>query len=139
VPELPELQIEADLRLNVTASTGESTSGRISGAGNAIRVDVDRPDILFGAVNYADVGRVADLLTDAGISVRVMGPDGPAAVIGAGTSSRIGKAVTGSSAVSPAPRAAFRLVVTQPGIRIAALAVPVVAAALIALRRGRRR
>ena len=69
MPELPELQIEADLRLNVTASTGESTSGRISGAGNAIRVDVDRPDILFSAVNYADVGGVADLLTDSGISV----------------------------------------------------------------------
>jgi hypothetical protein len=129
-----ELQLDADLRLRVTSPAGESASGVITADGSALRVDVDRPDVLFASVNHADVGRVADLLAATGISVHVVGPDGPAAVIGAGTSSRLGKAVTGSASVSPSPRAAARLVLTQPAVRVAALAVPIALIALVVRR-----
>jgi hypothetical protein len=67
-----------------------------------------------------------------------MGPDGRAAVVGAGASSRIGKLVTGSSAVSPSLLAAARLVAAQPAARISALAVLLAAVALPALGRIRR-
>jgi hypothetical protein len=65
----------------------------------------------------------------------VEGPDGRAAVIGAGASSRIGKLVTGSSAVSPSLLAAARLVATQPAVRVSALAVLVAAVAVPVLGR----
>ena len=91
---MPDLQVDADLRLRVTASNGESTTARITGNGQVVRVDVERPDILFASVDNADVGRIADLLAEAGLAVHVEGPDGRAAVIGAGASSRIGKLVT---------------------------------------------
>ena len=135
---MPDLQVDADLRLRVTASNGESTTGRITGSGQVIRVDVERPDILFASVDNADVGRIADLLAEAGLAVHVMGPDGRAAVVGAGASSRIGKLVTGSSAVSPSLLAAARLVAAQPAARISALAVLLAAVALPVLGRIRR-
>jgi hypothetical protein len=135
---VPDLQVDADLRLRVTASNGESTTARITGTGQVVRVDVERPDILFASVDNADVGRIADLLAEAGLAVHVEGPDGRAAVIGAGASSRIGKLVTGSSAVSPSLLAAARLVATQPAVRVSALAVLVAAAAVAALSRMRR-
>ena len=135
---MPDLRVEADLRLRVTASNGESTTGRITGAGQVLRVDVVRPDILFASVDNADVGRIADLLAKAGLAVHVMGPAGRAAVVGAGASSRIGKLVTGSSAVSPSLLAAARLVATQPAVRASALAVLVAAVAVPVLSRMRR-
>jgi hypothetical protein len=135
---VPDLHVDADVRLQVTTSTGETTTGRITGAGSALRVDVERPDLVLGTLNYDDVGRVADVLADAGLSVQVVGPHGPAAVIGAGASNRLGKVVTGSSAVATTPHAAGRLIATQPGVRAAAVVVPVVVVALAVLRRLRR-
>ncbi len=143
---MPELDLDADLRLSVTSATGERTSGRLTGTGREVRLDVERPDVLFSAVNPADAGRFADALSAAGVTVRVFGPGGPAGVIGAGASSRLGRIVTGSPAVAPSLSGAVRTVSStaraaltrRPGASLAGagIAVLVAVAVLRNLRRG---
>ena len=129
------LDVDADLRLRVTTSAGRTATARVTGHGRELRVDVDEPDVLLSTVERADVGRAADLLAASGLTVRVVGPDGPAATIGAGASSRLGQAVTGSRFVAPVPRAAARLALTTTAVRAAALAVPVILVVLEVVRR----
>ena len=139
---MPELDVDADLRLRVTTPTGGSTNARITGAGRELLIDVDQPEVLLAAVDVADVGRAADLLAATGMTVRVIGPDGLAATIGAGSSSRLGKIATGSAAVQVTPRGAARAALTLR-TRRAALVVPVgmliVAMVLVAVVRRRYR
>ena len=59
--------------------------------------------MLLAAVDRTHVGRVAELLTATGITVAVRGPRGPLVTMGAGTSNRLGRAVTGSDRVAPRP------------------------------------
>jgi hypothetical protein len=120
---VPDLQIDADLRIHVTAPTGRSATGRVTARGSEVRVEVDRPHVLLASFDRSDVGRLADLLADAGLSVQVVGPRGPAGVIGSGASSRVGRWVTGSAAVSPAPLAALRSVPGSPTAWVGGLAV----------------
>jgi hypothetical protein len=133
------LAVEADLRLQVTTERGETTSARVTGRGHELRVDVERPEVLLAAVDPRDVGQVADLLAASGVTVHVVGPDGPAATVGAGASSRLGRAVTGSRNVAPVPRAAASLALSTPAARrVLAVLVPAVLAALAAVLRRRR-
>lgn len=144
------LDVEADLHLEVVTPAGETTTAHITGNGAEIIVDVERPDLLLSMVDRRDVGRVADLLAASGITARVMGPDGPAAVVGATASSRLGLAATGSSRVAPAPGAAARLVAGRLSPRsrsprtqavtatvVVAAVLAAVAAAVASVRRGR--
>ncbi|MCO1659861.1 hypothetical protein [Pseudonocardia humida] len=121
-------EVEADLRLRVTTERGECTSAHLTGRGRELRVDVERPAVLLAAVDRRDVGQVADLLAASGVTVRVVGPDGPAATVGAGASSRLGRVVTGSRNVAPVPRAAASLALSTPaarrGLGLLVLAVP---------------
>jgi hypothetical protein len=134
------LEVEADLRLRVTTERGESTSAHLTGRGQDLRVDVERPEVLLAAVDPRDVGQVADLLAASGITVRVVGPDGPAATVGAGASSRLGRVVTGSPNVAPAPRATASLALSTPAARraLAVLVSAVLAAVVAAVLRRRR-
>ena len=133
------LEVEANLRLRVTTERGESTSAHLTGRGRELRVDVERPEVLLAAVDPRDVGQVADLLAASGVTVTVVGPDGPAATVGAGASSRLGRAVTGSRNVAPVPRAAASLALSTPAARRAlAVLVPAVLAILAAVLRRRR-
>lgn len=133
------LEVEADLRLRVTTERGESTSAHLTGSGRELRVDVERPEVLLAAVDPRDVGQVADLLAASGVTVTVVGPDGPAATVGAGASSRLGRAVTGSSNVAPVPRAAASLALSMPATRrVLAVLVPAALALLAAVLRRRR-
>jgi hypothetical protein len=128
------LEVEADLRLRVTTERGDSTSAHVTGHGRELRVDVERPEVLLAAVDPRDVGQVADLLAASGVTVQVVGPDGPAATVGAGASSRLGKAVTGSANVAPVPRAAASLALSVPAVRrVLAVLVPAALAALAAV------
>lgn len=131
------LAVEADLRLDVTAPNGESTTAHVTGNGSQVRVEAARPAVLFASVDRADVGRVADLLAFSGVTVSVIGPGGPVATLGAIAPSRVGRAVTGSAQVSPVAGAAL-LVMTPTRLRLAALAVPVLAVVLTVVRRWRR-
>jgi hypothetical protein len=129
-----QLEVDADLRLQVTTERGDSTSAHVTGRGRELRVDVERPEVLLAAVDPRDVGQVADLLAASGITVRVVGPDGPAATVGAGASSRLGQAVTGSANVAPVPRAAASLALSVPAVRrVLAVLVPAALAALAAV------
>jgi hypothetical protein len=135
----PWLEVEADLRLRVTTERGDSTSAHLTGHGRELRVDVERPEVLLAAVDRRDVGQVADLLAASGVTVRVVGPDGPAATVGAGASSRLGRVVTGSRNVAPDPRAATALALSTPAARrTLAVLVPAVLAVLAVVLRRRR-
>jgi len=130
VPIGATLDVEADLQVEVTSPSGESTTAHVTGSGKRLRVETGRPDVLFASVDRADVGRVADLLAFSGVTVSVVGPGGPVATLGAGTSSRLGRAVTGSSRVSPTAGAA-RLAVTPGVLRAVAVAAAVVVLAFV--------
>ncbi len=133
------LEIEADLRMQVTAPSGRTTMAHVTGHGRQVQVDVEHPDVLFAAAEPAAVGQVADLLAAAGVTVRVVGPDGPTATVGAGAGTRLGKVATGSSHVSPVPRAAARLALGMRPVQWAAAAVAGVVALVVLVRRlGRR-
>ena len=133
------LAVEANLRRRATPERGEATSAHLTGRGRELRVDVERPEVLLAAVDPRDVGQVADLLAASGVTVTVVGPDGPAATVGAGASSRLGRAVTGSRNVAPVPRAAASLALSTPAARRAlAVLVPAVLAILAAVLRRRR-
>jgi hypothetical protein len=132
------LAVDADLRVELTTASGTAGTALITGHGPRLRVQADRPEALLAAVDRAGAGRVAELLAATGITVTVDGPDGPLAVLGAGTSSRFGRLVTGSSRVAPVPRGALRLARSSRPVRLASLAVPAVLAVLAAVRWLRR-
>lgn len=138
VPAAAGLAVDADLRLELTTAAGDSTTARVTGHGQRVRVETERPDVLLAAVDRTDVGRIAELLAATGISVAVHGPHGPVATLGAGTSNRFGRAITGSSRVAPDLRGALRLVWTDRAVRTASFAVPAALAALAAARWPRR-
>ena len=132
------LAVDADLRLVVTTATGDSTIARVTGSGQQVSVEAQRPDVLLAAVDRADVGRVADLLTAAGITVEVHGPRGPVVTLGAGTSNRVGRALTGSGGVAPTSQGAVRLVWASRRVRVTvgALRTAIAAVAIGRLRRA---
>jgi hypothetical protein len=130
------LAVDADLRLELTTAAGASTTARVTGNGRQIRVEAQRPEVLLAAMDRADVGRVAELLTTTGITVAVNGPHGPVVTLGAGTSDRLGRLVTGSGRVAPAPRAALRLAWTSLPVRATVVAL---STAIVVVAIGRRR
>ncbi len=129
------LAIDADLRVELTTAVGTSTTARVTGDGQQVRIEASRPEVLLSAVGRADVGRVAELLAATGVTVSVVGPHGPVATLGAGTSTRIGRAITGSSHVAPAPRGALSLMWATPSVRWGAIGIPVALLVLTAIRR----
>ena len=131
------LAVDTDLRLELTTPAGDSTTARVTGTGQQVSVEADRPEVLLAAMDRADVGRVAELLTAAGITVAVRGPDGPVVTLGAGASNRLGKAFTGSGRVAPTVRGAARLVWASRQIRVTVVALSAVAV-VVAVGRLRR-
>jgi hypothetical protein len=133
-----ELVVDADLQVVLTTAPGESTLTTVTARGQQVRVDTQRPDLVVAAMDRADVGRVAELFAATGIAMEVHGPHGPVAVLGAGTSNRWGRAITGSRRVAPAPRAVLRIVWARRSARAVVVAVPGVLLALAAIGRLRR-
>lgn len=133
------MTVDADLRLEVVNAAGVSSTARVTGHGQEIRVVAQRPDLLLSVVARDDVGRMAELLAAAGVTVTVDGPRGLVATLGAEASSWIGRAVTGSSRVAPDPLGALRLAMASGPARLAAFALPAVLAALGVARLLRRR
>ncbi len=127
-------RIEADLRLAVTAPDGRSTTAHAVGEGSTLRVETPHPDVLFAAVDRADVGPLADALDAAGISVSVSGPGGRVATIGSAASSRVGKLLTGSANAE----VRVRDVLPRPVGPVAVLAAAGLVALLVRATRSRR-
>uniref|UniRef100_UPI001C68CB79 hypothetical protein n=1 Tax=Pseudonocardia pini TaxID=2758030 RepID=UPI001C68CB79 len=76
---MADLVVEADLRAVLTTASGVSTPATVTARGQRVRVDAPRPELMWAALDRADVGRVADLLAATGIAVEVHGPHGPVA------------------------------------------------------------
>lgn len=133
------LAVDTDLHLDLTTAAGDSTTARVTGNGQQVSVETDRPGVLLAAMDRADVGRVAELLTAAGITVAVRGPHGPVVTLGAGTSNRLGRLFTGSGRVAPTALGAVRLVWANRPVRatVVALSAAVVVATVGRLRARR--
>ncbi len=107
------LSVSADLDFTVDLGDGP-IAGRITADGTTITVTTDDADTVWQAstsvpqVGTAALPFLADRLTDAGLRLEVKGPQGRVATVGAGTSSRLGKIFTGSSAIAPGDSAALR-------------------------------
>ena len=125
--------VDADLQVVLTTASGTSTTARITGGGQQVRIDAQRPEVLLGAVDRTGVGRVAELLAATGITVALHGPHGPVAALGAGTSDRLGRVITGSRRVAPAPLGAVRLVWAGLPARMTVAARPAVLAVSAAI------
>jgi hypothetical protein len=114
VPRADEkLSVFADLDFTVDLGQGP-IAGRITADGTTITVTTDDADTVWQAstsvpqVGTAALPFLADRLSDAGLRLEVQGPQGRVATVGAGTSSRLGKIFTGSSAIAPGDSAAVR-------------------------------
>lgn len=108
----------------------------MSADGGTIRVTTDDADtVFFAATSVPEVGDaalpfLADQLADAGLVMEVVGPQGRVATVGSGASSRLGRLLTGSSAVAPGDReAVVALVRAQAKRHRVRIAVTAVAAA----------
>ncbi|MEO5831784.1 MAG: hypothetical protein ABJA16_01520 [Nakamurella sp.] len=100
--------MDADVRMVLNGHPAHLT-----GTGQDLRVTTDAPADLWTELTRAElpsgigsvngpraIGRVADELDRQGISVAVVGPSGELVRIGARVSSRLGRIVTGSAAVT---------------------------------------
>ncbi len=132
------LDVDADLHLEITTPAGVATIAHVPGSGQQVRVEVARPEIFLSVFDRTGVGRLADTCAAVGVAVQVVGPGGRVATLGAGTSSRLGRTVTGSAWVAPAPRVAVQLGSSTWAGRVAAFAAPVLLVALVAICAHRR-
>ncbi len=102
-----KLAVFADLRIET-----DGQRAHLVGDGRSLILHTDQPLRFWSSIDHAALpagvgrvngpralGRVADALHDAGVTVDVTGPDGVLVRLGDGAGSRLGKLVTGSSAV----------------------------------------
>lgn len=132
MPDPVALAVDAELDFTVRASSGRRATGRLVGSGDTLQICVDRPEVLAAATHPSDVGRLADLLAAGGIVVRVIGPRGPIADLGAGCGGSFGASMTGSNHVALKPRPAIYLALSTSTARVglAGMAAIAVLAAL---------
>ena len=132
------LAVDADLRLELTTAAGASSTVRVTGHEQRVRVQVQRPGVLLAAVDRAEVSRAADLLAAVGVTLDVHGSHGRVATLGAGTSNRVGRAVTGSRRVAPVFTGAAPLVLAARPVRNSVIAVSAVLVVLAVIGRRQR-
>lgn len=127
------MAVAADLRLDVRTASGRRGSGRIIGTGQQLTLHTSDPDVLVAAAEPVMVGRLADVLAEAGITLQVVGPgERTVAELGVERRSPLGAAVTRSKHVVLAPRAAGRLLMARRAVR-AGLVTGAVGAAFAAV------
>ncbi len=141
------LRVDADLFIDV-----DGTPAHLRGAGSHLVLSSPHPERVWAAavgsalpagVGVVDgpraVGRLADALAGAGLSLDVTGPHGSVVRLGAGVSSALGRVSTGSAAVRPGPPLAVGAVVLAPHRRVLAPALAVLAAVVLWWARRARR
>ena len=143
-----QLAVFADLRIET-----DGQRAHLVGDGKSLILHTDQPLRFWRSIDHAALpagvgrvngpralGRVADALHDAGVTVDVTGPDGVLVRLGDGAGSRLGKLVTGSSAVG---FGSVRLLASTVSARLpvgriaAALALVAVLGVITAVRRRR--
>jgi hypothetical protein len=90
------LAVDADLGIEVATAAGERTSGRLTGHGHRLRLDVDRPEILTGTTGRSTVSAVAAQLVRAHLRAELHGPRGRIAAVDSTRESRVSAVLTGS-------------------------------------------
>jgi hypothetical protein len=65
-------EVSADLRVVLAASGGRSAHARVTGTGNRLTLEVDRPELFSGARDASTVRDAAQVLADRDIAVRVV-------------------------------------------------------------------
>ena len=145
----PAVRVLADLRLE-----SDGQRAHLVGDGTALVLHTDNPMRFWSEINEAALppgvgrvngpralGRAADVLADAGLTVDVTGPDGMLVRLGGATGSPFGRLSTGSSAVQfGSPRLLLSTLTAQLPVRryaAAAAAIALAAGIFAALRRRR--
>ena len=123
-------------------ATGQPGSLLDSLAGASFPVGAGRADGQ-SANGRTAVGRVAEALRDAGITLDVRGPRGTVASLGSGVDSAWGRVLAGSRALRPGAPAAvgpllFQAVRRRPAARAAGIAVATIVGIVVASRARRR-
>ena len=138
-----DLRLETDGHRVHLVGDGQSLVVHTSDPRRLLR-DVRRmslPAQAAGLAGRTALGRAADGLRDVGIGVDVRGPDGVLVRLGDGSDSRLGRVITGSSAVQFGKAGDLAAAAGIPGKRSAALVaagVALVVALLLRRRDGRR-
>jgi hypothetical protein len=143
---MSKLSVQADLTIEVDGDVA-----RLTADGSALTLTADHPERVWASVLASAlpagvgeldgpraVGRVADQLADAGLTLQVTGPRGTVADLGYGVRSRAGRVITGSAAVRPGAPGALVALVSRRSWAVAA-GVAIVLGGLAAVVRSRTR
>jgi hypothetical protein len=90
------LAVDADLAIEVDTAAGEHTTGRLTGHGHRLRLELDRPEILTEATGRSTITAVAARLVSADLRAELHGPRGRIAVVDPAHTSRVAALLTGS-------------------------------------------
>jgi hypothetical protein len=90
------LDVDADLAIEVETGAGEHTTGRLTGHGHRLRLELDRPELLAGTTDRSAIAAVAGQLARAHLRAELHGPRGRIAVVDPAHKSRVAALLTGS-------------------------------------------
>lgn len=138
------LAVDADLDIEVDTAVGEHVTGRLTGNGHRLRLEVDRPEALTETTDRSTLTAVAAQLVRAQLYAELHGPRGRLAVVDPARTSRVAAVLTGSPhiriarpgwALAARKTAPTTIAVTVGAIAVA-VAVQLAAAAVIRRRRS---
>jgi hypothetical protein len=90
------LAVDADLEIRIDTAAGEHATGRLTGHGHRLRLDLDRPEVLIPPAGRTAVTALASQLTLAHLRAELYGPRGRIAAINPARTSRVARVLTGS-------------------------------------------
>lgn len=92
------LRVDSNLTFSVDGPSGSST-GRVDAAGSKVTIAVTNPAAVIGSAlgnRPQDAAAIGDLLAQSGVTVEVVGPQGPVMSVGAGVDSAVGALLGGT-------------------------------------------
>lgn len=95
-PAGPSLSVAADLDLSLELPGDRTVTGRLTGSGSSLQLEVSDPFVFAGRQDSRSVRGVANALFDQGLSVTVLTPRGPLVTLGAPRTPWWQRRVTGS-------------------------------------------
>lgn len=107
-----QLTVDADLSVDFVSSDDQHATGKLTGSGQHLRFDIDRPDVLIGDLGRSLTGSGRALLADvtgqlaqSGVHAEITGPRGRLLAFDPAGRSRVGALLTGSPHITVAPAA----------------------------------
>lgn len=97
VPEWTRyLDVDADLVIEVETGTGERATGRLTGHGDRLRLELDHPELLTGTTDRSAIAALGAQLARAHLRAEFHGPRGRIAFVDPAQKSRVAAVLTGS-------------------------------------------